>query len=211
VPPAATPNGTTRDLTSQVTWSTSNAIIASISTDGRVTSHVVGNVVVQAGFEGRQGNLALVVLGRNWQVTLTVQRIECLGDCEGVTQGQGDFSYRTELTTNSSAARVVAATSNYPSPNNVIRLAEGASVTINRTVEFEMRDSAGAVVSLSFSATEWDEVLGSPHHDSRLNDRSATARFEYQANQDWLAEGPRQITLGETGCRLRLHYTIVKQ
>ena len=39
---------------------------------------------------------------------------------------------------------------------------------------------------------------------------SSTASYSYQANTNWLPDGPNIITIGESGCRLRLHYEISK-
>jgi hypothetical protein len=44
-----------------------------------------------------------------------------------------------------------------------------------------------------------------------MNNESSTARYRYRANQDWLPNGPNYITIGPSGCRLRLHYTLLKE
>jgi hypothetical protein len=204
-------DGSTRDLTSQVTWSSSNTEVATVTPDGHVTGNVAGAVTIRAAYEGVEGSLRAVVLGRGWQVRAVVQRLECLGDCEDFTQGQGDFAYSLELTTESIAAQILAGTSNYPSASSVVRLAANESVNINRTEKFSTRDADGRFVELKFRATEWDDRLGSPVVDSRMSDESSTARYPYRANQDWLPNGPNYITIGASGCRLRLHYTLLKE
>lgn len=204
-------DNSTRDLTSQVTWSSSNTDVATVTPDGRVTGNVAGAVTIRATYQGIEGILRAVVQGRGWQVRVIVQRLECLGDCEDFTQGQGDFAYSLELTTESAAGQILAGTSNYPSANSVVRLAANESVNINRTEEFSTRDADGRSVELKFRATEWDERLGSPVVDSRMSDESSTARYQYRANQDWLPNGPNYITIGPSGCRLRLHYTLLKE
>jgi hypothetical protein len=204
-------DGSTRDLTSQATWSSSNHDVATVTPDGRVTGHAAGAVTIRATHEGVEGALQAVVLGRGWQVRVIVQRLECLGDCEDFTQGQGDFAYSLELATENVTGQILAGTSNYPSSGSVVRLGTNESVNINRTGEFSTRDADGRLVDLTFRATEWDERLGSPVVDSRMNDESSTARYQYRANQDWLPNGPNYITIGSSSCRLRLHYTLLKE
>jgi hypothetical protein len=204
-------DGSTRDLTSQASWSSSNTDVATVTPDGRVTGNVAGAVTIRATYQSIEGILETAVLGRGWQVRVVVQRLECLGDCEDFTQGQGDFSYSLELTTESVSERILAGTSNYPSAGSVVRLGTNESININRNGEFSSRDMDGRFVDLKFSATEWDDRLGSPVVDSRMNNESSTARYRYRANQDWLPNGPNYITIGPSGCRLRLHYTLLKE
>jgi hypothetical protein len=204
-------DGSTRDLTSQATWSSSNTGVATVTPDGRVTGNVAGTVTIRATYQGIEGILQTLVLGRGWQVRVLVQRLECLGDCEDFTQGQGDFAYSVELATESVEGQILAGTSNYPSASSVVRLGTNESVNINRTGEFSSRDAEGRFVNLKFRATEWDDLLGSPVVDSRMNEESSTARYQFRANQDWLPNGPNYITIGPSGCRLRLHYTLLKQ
>ncbi|HWG76944.1 MAG TPA: PilC/PilY family type IV pilus protein [Steroidobacteraceae bacterium] len=55
-------DGTTQDVTSSASWTSSNNGVATISGGGRATGHIVGSVTITATYEGAQGTANLSVL-----------------------------------------------------------------------------------------------------------------------------------------------------
>lgn len=200
-------DGSTNDVTIQAKWSSSATGVASVTSGGLVTGLAAGNATILASFEGQSGELAFHVASERYITgALELLRIECLGDCDDVTQGKGDFSYQIEFPPNYDG------TASYPDASHVIRLGTGESYAlVDLPVwSFTVIDLPGNSLELTFRATEWDQtILGRVFPDPDMNDRTSTASYSWRPGGDWIPDGDNYITLGSGSCRLRLHYRIV--
>jgi hypothetical protein len=205
-------DSTTRDLTSQATWSTSDPQVATIEADGKATGHAPGEVTIQAAYQGVTVSQPFSVLGHAWNVHLTVTSVQCLADCDGLGLGKGDFQFDIKLD-----AGVLE--TQWSSPNRV-ELGDGDIYDItdflldtrqDPEAQFTLRDQPASYLNLTFEATEWDhDLFAGDVADSRMANRHATAAYKYAANKNWLPSGSNYITLGSGGCRIRMHYAITK-
>ncbi|WP_162932305.1 Ig-like domain-containing protein [Solimonas sp. K1W22B-7] len=64
-------NGSTRNLTSQVAWSSTSPAVASISASGLVTPAATGNTTIRAVFDGVTGSTALTVVPGYKEIQIT--------------------------------------------------------------------------------------------------------------------------------------------
>jgi hypothetical protein len=203
-------DGSARDVTSEASWSSASPSIATVDSTGRVTGLVTWQVLISASFGGETDVRPLIVRGAQSVYRLELQRIECLGDCEDITQGNGDFSYLV-LLRSEVGLETLAGTAGYPSADLVIRLGTGDSYTLDAPKIFYVRDEAGSSMELTFRATEWDTGLSGDFPDSRMEDRGATAVYSYNGQSNWIPQGANYITLGSSdACRIRLHYLITQ-
>jgi hypothetical protein len=169
-----------------------------------------GEATIVATFGGKQGGKVVSVLGALTKGNVRLLRLECLGSCEDLTRGDGDFAYRVVLRAGA-AQRHLAGTEFYPSPDFALRLATGKSFTLTSLVDFSVRDQNGQVFELEFRATEWDTtILGQDAPDSRMDDLNSAAFYHYSGQSDWVPEETNFITLGSGECRIRLPYQIMK-
>lgn len=192
-------DGSTTDVTSRSTWSSNNPDHAIVDSGGRVTTIAVGEVEIVASFEGATGRYRLEV-AHYATASVTLQRFECIADCEDFTQGAGDFTYSGTIHTGKNQA--IGSTQ-----ASVVRVAAGESRNINARFDVAVLDQSGEELSIEFCATEWDASLTGDSPDSRMNNLCRTAHYR-QSTGDWIPEGPNYITLGSGSCVVRLHYFI---
>jgi hypothetical protein len=212
-------DGSVRIVTSQVTWTSLSLDLATIASTGIVSGVAVGTVTIQAAYEGKTTTHAVQVRGRRVNVIVTAIALECAADCEDFTQGDGDFAFYSAARGTvgdgqTATTNVLSQTSGYPSAGSVIRLATGQLRALQSAATFQIREEAGAYLEVAFRATEWDEILGSSIADRRMNDDSNTARFVWSARpgEGWqAAPGTHTMSVGGSGCLLRLRYGIAVQ
>lgn len=203
-------DATSRDVTSQAAWSSETVEIASVDRAGMVTGVKPGEATIRVSFEGKQTGRVVSVQGGLTQGTVKILRLECLGDCEDLTQGAGDFSFLIQLSA-SAPIETIGGTAGYPSAGAVVRLGAGETFTLNGLKDYSVRDQDGQFFKLEFRATEWDRtILGVDFPDGRMNDLHSAASYQYSGQRNWLPEETNFITLGSGGCRIRLHYQITK-
>jgi hypothetical protein len=211
-------DGSTSTVTSQATWSTSDATVATVSGTGLVTAVRTGNVDVTAAFSGQSGRRTLQVSPAQFQLTLVVQSATALNTCDDVTQGltNGEFALRVQAVTPGGGTTTVVQSSGYPGDPGGPRgynLSANESASLDVTRTFTLQGASGQSLRVQFNATEWDEqiVVIPPSirwiHDSRLSDAS-TSRTHSYANGTFGSLGPNTLTLGNSSCGLRLSYTV---
>ncbi len=192
-------DGSTADVTSRSTWSSNNPDHATVDSSGRVTTIAVGEVEITAKFEGATGRYRLEV-AHYVTAGITLERFECIADCEDFTQGAGDFTYSGTIHAGKNPALE-------STQDSVVRVAKGESRAINARFDVAVLDQSGEELGIEFCATEWDASLTGDSPDSRMNHLCRTAHYR-QATGNWIPEGPNYITLGSGSCIVRLHYFI---
>jgi hypothetical protein len=192
-------DGSTSDVSSRSAWSSNNPDHAIVDSSGRVTTIAVGEVEIEAKFEGTTGRYRLQV-AHYVTASITLQRFECIADCEDFTQGAGDFTYAGTIHPGQSPAIG-------SKQDTVVRLAQGESRNINARFDVAILDQSGEELGIEFCATEWDASLTGDSPDGRMNNLCRTAHYR-QGTGDWIPEGANYITLGSGACVVRLHYFI---
>jgi hypothetical protein len=191
-------DGSTAIVTGGAAWASLSPEVATVKPTGLVTFVAGGPVIVRATYLGLSADRTFQVRGRSATVTATYGAIEALDDCDGIFGGRGDFVFLTTFGVQDQF------TWEYTS-----RLQLGSGETSYFGLNYTWHDvleQPGALVRVTFEATEYDN--GSP--DPRMNGRKATVNFTWTAAGGWSpAPGQaRQITLGASGCSVRLHYEI---
>jgi hypothetical protein len=203
-------DGSVREVTAQTTWESLSIDVATVSAGGLLTGVAPGDVTIRATYGGQSQQRTLKVRGRSVEVTVRLGNLQCLQDCDTTLNGDGDFTYRAVVSVtegdNLTRTSRTSQTAGYPS-GTVLRLADGETHSIDQTYVFRVREEAGAYIEVEFRATELDLDNA---RDPRLNDRSATARFVWNATGGWgnAARPDHATTLGQSGCRIRLHYSV---
>lgn len=125
--------------------------------------------------------------------TTTVVSFECLVDGDGI-EGAGDFTWWTTLS---------GETRNYETT-----LSSGKSTPVNFSYSGSARYSGNPLLrTVHFTCTEWDQdIAGNVYPDSDMNNRAARA-------DEYIPAAPitNYITLGNSNCKVRLHYTITSK
>jgi hypothetical protein len=132
---------------------------------------------------------------------LDFANIEVIEDCDGI-EGDGDFQFQVY-------------SGQLPLPslvfNQSVSLAPGAKTWIlgRRSYAFEKTDRVEVIVN--FTAWEWDrDIFGGVYADERL----APAAGEVShllSNGGWSRLGTQSVTLGRSGCLVRLFWTATAQ
>jgi hypothetical protein len=192
-------DGSTAVVTSAATWTSQTPAVAimTVTTAGLVTFVAGGTATIRATHQGRVAERSFEVKGRPVFVIADLSHIEVIEDCDGITSGRGEFAFYVEV-------RV---------PGDVLEwrptreLGNGESVLWPQGPHRfdDVREEPGVTIVVMFEATEFD---GDP--DPRMSHRRATVTFNWTAGGGWSpAAGPaRQITLGSSGCTVRLYYAI---
>lgn len=124
--------------------------------------------------------------------TVSFTKIECLVDGDPVG-GQGEFTLYCNLI-DGGRQWDKSMTSEQSYPMNKKKYFEDLEYT-----------GTGQPFNITFRATEWDtNILGDVYADDDMNNRSATAN--YTTSPDLATTN--YITLGNSKCKVRLHYTI---
>lgn len=130
--------------------------------------------------------------------------IEVVTDCDGV-EGDGDFQFEV-------FTQVIEADgSDGEGAGTVLKSSHnlgdgGRTASIGRRIYTVTRQS-GSQVWVHFKATELDrDIFGSTFSDSRLNGANNVIKHVFDGST-WSNVGPRTITLGSSGCVVRMLYT----
>jgi hypothetical protein len=133
-------------------------------------------------------------------VTVTVNSVTVIGDCEGVGGNHGDF-----------ALRLVVIDPSADPQERVMFAGTFPGISGNRAnlpdIAFTMQRAprTGDAFTLQFHVTEWD---GSNVADPRMNDEVAQAVHAWTGGADW-ANGPHVLVIdGGPGCGVGFRYSV---
>jgi hypothetical protein len=213
-------DGSSRDVTSQASWQSSLPSVASVSGTGLVTAVTSGTTDINASYQGHTGRQTLTVGAAEWDVRVDVASFTASETCDDFTQGLDtmEVAYKVSVVL-ANGQQAVLADTGYPgnpsgsSLNGAVRLRQGQVVSVGRSQTFRLPGRAGEFARVEFRATEWDEqvVVIPPSvrwvRDDRMNDRSGSRSHQY-ANGAWSSLGNNSITLGVSGCRARIDYSV---
>jgi hypothetical protein len=202
-------DGTVTDVTAQAVWLSATPDLARVDSRGIVTGVKAGPAAIRASFGGFTDEVPLTVGPRHVTITMRITSFVCVQDCDAGTKGDGDFVYIAlagwDPAPNTQSGTVLSQTTAYPNRGGIIRLAAGDTHTINTSVSFPWRETSEKPFRVAFSATEWDTT--SP--DSRLDNESAWVTYTWEEKGGWgSAPGEHRITLGESGCIVRLLFSL---
>jgi hypothetical protein len=213
-------DGTTQDVSSQATWLSSNPTVATVSGTGFVTAVGLGNADISAAFAGSTGRRTLIVAAARWDIQIRLTSLVVLESCDDFTQGltNAELAYKISYVEPSGRETVLRDTGYPGSPDGdnlrgAERINAGSVVNLGTSRTARLPGENGQFLRLEFRATEWDTqiVLIPPStrwvRDSDMNGRLGTATHSF-ANGGWSGLGNRSITLGASGCRVRLDYSV---
>ncbi len=209
---------TTGLVSSQATWTSSDTATATVSATGLLTALRAGTVDVSATYQGVVGRRTIQISPAQFRVTVALQSITALSTCDDFTQGltQGEFAYQVKVVDPTGATATLAETNDYPGDPAAPRgenLSQGESVNLSTSRAYTMSGTTGQSLRVEFRATEWDSqiVIFPPStravHDSDMDNRLGTRTHSY-SNGTWTNTGPGSITLGASGCQIRLNYSV---
>jgi hypothetical protein len=211
-------DGAARDVSTQAAWLSSDPAVATVSATGLVTPLKTGTTDVAASYQGHTGRRTLVVGSTRWDVRIALSSFTALETCDDVTQGldQMEVAYKVSVVLPDGRESVLADTGHPGSPSGsqlggAVRLRAGQVVRLSQERTFGLPGESGQFARVEFRATEWDEqiVLIPPSirwvRDGRMNDREGVRSHAYSSGA-WSGLGNNSITLGSSGCRVRLDY-----
>lgn len=217
---AAYSDGSSRDVSTQATWSSSRPSVASVSATGLVTAVTAGTADLSASYQGQTGRQTLSVGAAEWDLRIDLSSFTASETCDDFTQGLDtmEVAYKVAVVLANGQQTVLADTGYPGSPsggslNGAVRLRQGQVVSLNQTRTFRLPGASGQSARVEFRATEWDEqvVLIPPSvrwvRDDRMDDRSGSGSHSY-SNGSWSSLGNNQVTLGVSGCRARIDYSV---
>jgi hypothetical protein len=218
---AAYSDGSSRDVSTQASWTSSRPSVASVSATGLVTAATTGTTDLSATFQGQTGRHTLAVGAAEWDVRIDLASFTASETCDDFTQGLDDMevAYRIAVVLANGQQTVLADTGHPGNPsgtslNGAVRLRQGQVVSLNQSRTFRLPGAAGQSARIEFRATEWDEqvVLVPPSvrwvRDGRMDDLSGSRTHGY-SNGSWSSLGSNQVTLGVSGCRARIDYSVI--
>ena len=218
---AAYSDGSSRDVSTQASWSSSRTSVASVSATGVVTGLTAGSTDIVAAYQGVTGRQTLAVGAAEWDVRVELSSLTAIETCDDFTQGLDsmELAYKVSVVLANGQQSVLADTGYPGSPsgstlNGAVRLRQGQVVSLNQSRTFRLPGTSGQSARVEFRATEWDEevVVIPPStrwvRDNRMNDLSS-ARSHGYANGSWSSLGNNSITLGGSGCRVRIDYSVI--
>jgi len=208
-------NGTTQNVTNQATWTSSNALIATVSATGLLTGVGSGTADITATYRGQSGRGTAEVAAALYRLSVNVQSVQAIDTCDDFTQGlsSGEFALRVRATTATGGGLTMTETNNYPAESGAISLGRSVTRTLGTVRNFTVRGEPGQFVRVLFDATEWDTqiVVFPPStrkiHDSRMSDRTVTRTHSWSGNS-FRNTGPNTLVVGNSSCGLRLNYTV---
>lgn len=213
-------DGSSRDVSAQATWSSSRPSVASVSATGLVTAATLGTTDVSATYQGQTGRQTLSVGAAEWEVRIDLASFTAVDSCDDFTQGLDsmEVAYKVAVVLANGQQTVLTDTGHPGNPsggslNGAVRLREGQVVSLNQSRTFRLPGTSGQSARVEFRATEWDEqvVLIPPSvrwvRDDRMDDRAGSHTHGY-SNGSWSSLGSNQITLGVSGCRARIDYSV---
>jgi hypothetical protein len=211
-------DGPAVDVTAQATWRSAHPRIATVSATGLVTAVGAGTADISADYQGQTGRRTVSVGAASWDVRIALTSVTALETCDDFTQGLTDMevAYRAAVVRPDGRQTVLADTG-YPGSasgsqlTGAARLRTGQVVRLTGETTLTLPGSAGQFARVEFRATEWDEqvVIIPPSvrwvRDDSMDGRVGTRTHSY-ASGGWSGLGNNSITLGSSGCRLRLDY-----
>lgn len=213
-------DGAARDVSAQAAWTSSDPAVATVSATGLVTPLKSGSTDVAASYQGHTGRRTLLVGSTRWDVHIALSSFTALETCDDLTQGldEMEIAYKASVVTPDGRETVLTDTGHPGSPSGsnlagAVRLRAGQVVRLNQERTFGLPGESGQFARVEFRATEWDEqiVLIPPSirwvRDGRMNDREGVRSHAY-SNASWSGLGNNSITLGSSGCRVRLDYQV---
>jgi thiol-activated cytolysin len=134
----------------------------------------------------------------NQEVTLTIDRIKIVDDCDPWPLGPGEFSWSMKVY--NAGGSTIKSASGSASAND----GESLSGVPNPHV-FTLPATDGQSFKVTFWVSEWDtDILGNNFRDSQMNNRSGSYTH-YFRDGAW-TNTSRTITLGVTGCKVECQY-----
>lgn len=211
-------NQTNEPVTNQAAWTSSDPTVATISATGLLTALRTGSVDVAATFQNVVGRRTVQVGAARFQVRVALDGVTAIDTCDDFTQGltTGQFAVQVRTVLANGTGHTLYETEDYPGNParlRVLNLARGATQSLTATRTYTLDGTAGQFVRVEFRATEWDEqiVLIPPSTrwipDSNMNNRLGTRTHSY-TNGNFSNLGPGSITLGNSGCQIRLTYDV---
>jgi hypothetical protein len=124
--------------------------------------------------------------------------VEVIEDCDGI-EGDGDFHFGVATASTEFPIDVVYSEDISLGPGGKSRVLGRRSYTIDAI--------NGKLIHVEFNAAEFDEtIFGDVYDDERLDHTSARVDHVFR-NGTWSNLGPQSITLGGSGCRVRLYWS----
>ena len=131
-------------------------------------------------------------------LTLNLQFVEVIEDCDGI-EGDGDFKLSVLVYSNIFPTDLIY--------RQTVNLGPGGRTPVlgKRSYTVPAVDSVAIYVELQ--ATELDKsITGEEYNDDRLDFAIAVLTHRY-IDGVWSYLGPRELTLGSAGCRVRLYWS----
>lgn len=211
-------DGSQKDVTTQATWTSSNAAVAAVSGTGLVTAAETGTADISALFQTQTGKATVQVTAAMFDLELDVESVTALDTCDDFTQGlgNGEFAVRVLAVTSDGSQDTIVQTTGYPGNPDALKvynLGRNESKALNQTRNYLVPGQSGQSLQLRFYATEWDQqvVIIPPSTrwvpDGSMDNRS-TSRTHGYADGGFSGLGTNTLTIGNSSCGLRLNYTL---
>lgn len=213
-------DGSARDVSTQATWLSSDRTVATVSATGLVTALKSGTTDISASYQGHTGRKTVAIGPTQWDLRVALSSFTALETCDDFTQGLSDMeiAYKASAVLPDGQEAVLADTGHPGNPSGsrlqgADRLRAGQVVGLSGERTFRLPGEHGRFVRVEFRATEWDEqiVIFPPSirwvRDDSMNNRLGTRTHDY-SNGSWSSLGNNSITLGSSGCRVRLDYQV---
>jgi hypothetical protein len=191
-------DGSTALVTREARWESLAAGVATIDAGGLVAFLAGGEARIRATYFNRAADRTIRVRPRAATLVGRIQSIAALEDCDGGAGGRGDFTFLVALADRRSLYVY--------SHRYRLELASGETHQAGTIWNLDVVEEPGESAEVVFEATEFDP--GGP--DPRMNNRRGAAAFSWTTAGGWSPEPgrARQITLGQSGCSVRLHYQV---
>jgi len=211
-------DGTMQVVTNQATWTSASTSVATVNTTGLVTGVVPGSAQITASYQSRTAQRSITVGPRSYSISVRAEAVTAVATCDDIIQGSGTGEFATSVRAfpTGGSTQTISQTTAYPgNPDSLIthKLQRNASLTLSGSRTFSVVGAPGNTVRVEFRATEWDEqiVIFPPSirwvRDGDMNDRSDSITHTFGASS-FSGLGNRSITLGGSGCQIRLNYSI---
>ena len=203
------------DVTGDVLWESSDLAVLSVDIYGVVTAVGNGEAYITA-YYGTTGSDQPIVAGpmpdKEYDVTVVAIRLNADQFCENTDEGDAEFSYEFSITTSAGTAYTLAATIDYPSPEDLDLMEDGEGTTGALSIVGEASFVLSEIQSFELTArvTEWDltvyyfgDWFPDPEGDDITSRRIHRGTTEFDKGLHDL-----RVT-GGTGCDMRFEYRIV--
>ncbi|MDX1420059.1 MAG: Ig-like domain-containing protein [Rubricoccaceae bacterium] len=130
-------------------------------------------------------------------------RIEVINDCDGLLDGDGEFSFRVTATTGTGQSHTAYSGSR--------TMGDDDTYSSLSDVTFDLPATDGQQVTVSFRSTETDQdIFGTTFPDDRMNGLTATRSHRFNSGS-WSSTGALTLTNGSGNCEVRLYYAALPQ